>query len=122
MARGERLTVRVEDAGPPEGGVTGLEPNEVVTPLGTPDTLKVTGELNPKRELIVTDEEADPPRPIVIGGNALREKSWSTKFAIQLLFAFTKTEPVAHSVAFGPLQPLKVEPGLGVAKTVAVWP
>jgi hypothetical protein len=33
-----------------------------------------------------------------------------------------RTEPVAHSGPFGPVQPVKVEPEFAEAETVAVWP
>ena len=65
--RGERLKVNVEETEPPEVGVTGLELNDAVIPAGIPETLRVTGEENPLIELIITDDEADPPVLIVMG-------------------------------------------------------
>src|SRR5262249_17875804 len=42
------------------------------------------------------------------------------KFAVQLLFAFMSTEPVVHSAAFAPAQPVNIHPEFGVADTAAV--
>jgi len=75
VTKGARLTVNVEDAEPPLGGVTELGDRDAETPLGAPDTLRATAELNPLIELTVTVEEADPPRLTVIGEMELREKS-----------------------------------------------
>jgi hypothetical protein len=76
-------TVNVEEAVLPLGGVTGLGVNVAETPLGSPDTLKSTGELNPLIELKVTVENADPPTPTVMGAIELREKSAEGVIAIE---------------------------------------
>jgi hypothetical protein len=61
---------------PPLGGVTGLGDTEAMTPDGAPDTGRLTAELNPPREPIVTCVEPDPPMGIVIAvGTAEIEKS-----------------------------------------------
>jgi hypothetical protein len=44
----------------------------------------------------------------------------TTKLAVQLLFALTSTDPVAHSVPLGPVHSAKVYPGKGVAETVTI--
>jgi len=44
------------------------------------------------------------------------------KLAVQLLFAFMRAEPVAHSEALGPVQPVKVEPAFGVAVSMTDVP
>ena len=43
----EAVSVRVEVALPFAGGVTGLEENAAVTPVGKPEALNVVAELNP---------------------------------------------------------------------------
>jgi len=52
----------------------------------------------------------------------IRSGPVKTKLAVKLLSAFMSTEPVGHSAAFGPFQPLKEDPELAVAETVAVRP
>jgi hypothetical protein len=73
-----RVTVNVEDAEPPLGGVTELGEANANTPLGCPDTLRATGELNPLSELTATVVEADPPTLTVMGETGLSEKSGLT--------------------------------------------
>lgn len=75
VTKGATLTVNVEDAEPPLGGVTGFAVKDADTPTGDGDTLRVTGGLDPLIELTLTDEEADPPMPTLIGEMGLREKS-----------------------------------------------
>jgi len=75
VAKGARLRVNVEDAEPPLGGVTVYPVKDADTPAGDGDTLSVTGGLDPLIELTLTDEEADPPMPTLIGEMGLREKS-----------------------------------------------
>jgi len=68
---GRRLTVSVEEPGDvTEPGLKDADP-----PVGAPVTLKPTAELNPKRELTATEEEAEPPTLTVIGEMTPREKS-----------------------------------------------
>jgi hypothetical protein len=83
VTEGSILTVNVEEAVLPLDGVTGLGVNVAETPLGSPDTLKSTGELNPLIELKVTVEDADPPTPTVMGAIELREKSAEGAIAIE---------------------------------------
>jgi len=68
---GRRLTVSVEEP----GDVTEPGFKDADTPVGAPVTLKLTVELNPKRELTATEENAEPPTLTVIGEMAPREKS-----------------------------------------------
>ena len=75
VTEGPALTVNVEDADPPLGGVTGFVVKDANTPAGGADTLRVTGGLDPLIELTLTDEEADPPMLTLIGEMGLREKS-----------------------------------------------
>src|SRR5260370_28259782 len=58
---GERCTVRVEPALPPDVGVTEVGFNVTDTPAGAPDALRATAELKPLTELTVTEAEAVPP-------------------------------------------------------------
>ena len=54
------LTVMVEGALPPDGGVTLADENETCTPLGSaPVVLRVTAELKPPSEVIVAVSVAD---------------------------------------------------------------
>jgi hypothetical protein len=55
------VTVRIDDAAPPAGGVTGFVPKISVNPLGPPDWLKVTAEENSPRDWTVTVAAPDPP-------------------------------------------------------------
>jgi hypothetical protein len=72
---GPMVIVSVEVAAPPLAGDTGLELNEVVTPEGAPEVVRVTGELNPLSEVTVTMSFSDPPTLTLIGEGALMEKS-----------------------------------------------
>jgi hypothetical protein len=74
---GPAVTVRVlGEVEPSLGGVTGLGDTELDTPDGAPATAKLSAELKPPRELIVTCVEPDPPTGIVIvAGTAEIEKS-----------------------------------------------
>jgi len=67
VTKGCKLTLTAELADPPAGGVTGLELNEVDTPLGSVDALKLTGELKPLTELTVVVKEPEPAKLSVIG-------------------------------------------------------
>ncbi len=58
---GERCTVRVELALPPDVGVTEVGLKVTDTPAGAPDALRTTAELKPLTELTVTEVEAVPP-------------------------------------------------------------
>src|SRR6266481_305505 len=71
VAAGDTLTVSVEEPG--DVSEPGLK--DTSTPVGAPVTVKLTVELNPKRELTVTEEDAKPPKLTVIGEIAPREKS-----------------------------------------------
>ena len=80
VTEGPIVTVRVEDAEPPLGGVTGLVLNVVVTPLGKLDVLNVTAELKPLSEVTVIVEFSNPPTLTVIGEVAFSEKSGGGAF------------------------------------------
>src|SRR5712692_5200346 len=75
VTEGPTLTFSADDGEPPLGGVTESGVKDADTPLGSADTHRFTGELNPLTELTFTDVEADPPTPRVIGETGLREKS-----------------------------------------------
>jgi hypothetical protein len=65
---GPRLTVNVDEAEPPLGGATELAEMSSDTPLGRVlDTLRATAESSPLIELMVNEEEADPPTLTAIG-------------------------------------------------------
>jgi hypothetical protein len=81
VTEGPRLTVNVEEADPPLGGVTEVGDADTSTPLGCPDTLRATSELNPLSELRVTVVEPDPPTLTLIGEAGLSEKSSIAIFA-----------------------------------------
>jgi hypothetical protein len=53
VALAEAVSVNVEVTLPFAGGVTGLEENAAVTPLGSPDALSVVAALNPFKLVIV---------------------------------------------------------------------
>lgn len=53
-------SVSLEVAMPPAGGVTLAAEKEAVTPLGTPETLKLVALLNPFRLVTVMVVETDP--------------------------------------------------------------
>src|SRR5512143_611685 len=79
----EAVSVRVDLALPPEGGVTGLAEKAAVTPLGSPRTLRVVAELNPLRLVTVTVELPLEPRLIVRDvGERLRLKSGTAEPAL----------------------------------------
>lgn len=80
VTEGPIVTVRVEDAEPPLGGVIGLALKVVVTPLGKLDVLKVTGELKALIEVTVIVAFSNPPTLTVIGEVAFSEKSGGGAF------------------------------------------
>lgn len=53
--------MRGDEALPPIVGVIGFEPNPATTPLGNPDTLRLTGELKLIREFTITVAVPDEP-------------------------------------------------------------
>jgi len=70
------LTVAVEVIDPPADGVTGLEENETWMPLGRLEVLRVTGELNEPREVIVIVFCPElPPATVIEGELSPNEKS-----------------------------------------------
>ena len=72
----------VEVADPPAGGVTGLESDEINTPLGGVGALSLTGELKPLTEPTVINEEPEPARLKVIGELLLMAKSVTVSEAV----------------------------------------
>jgi len=50
----ERVSVKIEELDPPEGGITGLVPKFAETPEGRFDICNVTGETNPPTDPKVT--------------------------------------------------------------------
>src|SRR5215469_6839420 len=71
-AAGPTLRVNTEDAEPPAGGITEAGESEADTPAGGVDTLRVTAELNPPNELIVTDGASARPKAMVTGAIGLK--------------------------------------------------
>lgn len=61
VAVAETVIVRVEVAELPEGGVTEVGLNVVVTPVGAPDTERLTAELKALTEVTVTVEVPEAP-------------------------------------------------------------
>jgi len=75
VAVGEAVKVKVEDALPLGGGVTGLVEKAAVTPLGRPETLSVVPELNPFTLLTVIMLFAfEPWTAVTVLGDAETEK------------------------------------------------
>ena len=73
---GPTETVNVDVAVPSVGGVTGLTLNVVVTPVGAPETERVTGKLKPFNDVIVIVDVSEPPCAMVREvGDAEIEKS-----------------------------------------------
>jgi len=76
VAEDEAVNVTVEVTLPFAGGVTGFGENDAVTPLGSPDALKVVAELNPFRLVTVIVLVPVPPCVTVTElGEAPTEKS-----------------------------------------------
>jgi hypothetical protein len=69
------VTVKMEDAEPPAGGLMEGEEKVADMPAGGVDTLKVTGEVTPLIEVAVTEAVADPATLTRIGEIAPIAKS-----------------------------------------------
>jgi len=70
------LTVRVDVAVPPEVRVTEVGLNVAVTPVGAPETERLTVPAKPLSEVSVMVDAPDPPGAIVRDvGEAVMEKS-----------------------------------------------
>ncbi len=82
---GERCTVRVEPALPPDVGVTEVGLKVTDTPAGAPDALSATAELKPLTELTVTEAEAVPPTGTVTGEIGPIEKSTTATWKLPVL-------------------------------------
>lgn len=55
------MTVRIDDAVPPGGGVTGVVPKTRFRPAGAPEVVRSTGEENTPKDCTATVEVADVP-------------------------------------------------------------
>ncbi len=76
VAVDEAVSVSVEVALPFAGGVTGLVENAAVTPLGSPDALRVVAELNPfKLVMVMVLVPLEPCVTVNEVGEAPMEKS-----------------------------------------------
>src|SRR5712692_7865687 len=82
---GDRCTVRVEPALPPEVGVTEVGLKLTDTPAGAPEALRATVELKPLTELTVTEVEAVPPTETVTGLIRPIEKSTTATWNVPVL-------------------------------------
>src|SRR6266849_1674216 len=82
---GDRCTVRVEPALPPEVGVTRVGLKLTDTPAGAPEALSATVELKPLTELTVTEVEAVPPTGTVTGLIRPIEKSTTATWNVPVL-------------------------------------
>ena len=82
------LTVNLEVATPPGGGVTPGEENVAPTPLGAPKTLRLVALLKPFRLVTVTVADPDPPRATLkLLAERLKEKSGVGEFTVKLAAA-----------------------------------
>jgi hypothetical protein len=61
VAEALTLSVRVDVTKPPEGGVTQAGLGVAVTPAGTPETVRLTAELNPLMDVTFMVEALMPP-------------------------------------------------------------
>src|SRR5260370_31316633 len=85
VTMGDRCTVRVEPALPPDGGVTEVGLKVTDTPAGAPDALRATAELKPLIESTVTEVEAVPPTGTVTGEIGPIEKSTTATWKVAVL-------------------------------------
>ena len=95
------LIVKADVAVLPDGGVIGLSLKLAVTPVGAPEIVSVTAELNSFREVTVMLEVPDPPFTIVREfGDADIEKSGAalTVSVTVVLCASVSVVPVTVSV------------------------
>jgi hypothetical protein len=76
VAEAEAVRVKVELALPLPGGVTGFAEKEAVTPLGSPDALRLVAELNPPwLETVMVLVPLPPWVTVTEGGEAATVKS-----------------------------------------------